>query len=105
MLYSSTRAAIRYENLVGDRFMEITSGPGNCEVAVRDDEQPARHSRHWILTRVGRRPWKALMLTVNTISSSAVIQLLTARAGRCRNVADTSAFSSRSASATSSSAT
>src|ERR1700678_3092177 len=27
-LYSSTRALIRYENLVGDRFLEITSGPG-----------------------------------------------------------------------------
>ena len=27
-LYTSTRAAIRYENLVGDRYMEITSGPG-----------------------------------------------------------------------------
>ena len=28
-LYTSTRAAIRYENLVGDRFLEITSGPGD----------------------------------------------------------------------------
>ena len=27
-MYTSTRALIRYENLVGDRFMEITSGPG-----------------------------------------------------------------------------
>ncbi len=27
-LYTSTRAVIRYENLVGDRFMEITAGPG-----------------------------------------------------------------------------
>lgn len=27
-LYTSTRALIRYENLVGDRFLEITSGPG-----------------------------------------------------------------------------
>jgi phospholipid/cholesterol/gamma-HCH transport system substrate-binding protein len=27
-LYTSTRAAIRYENLVGDRYLEITSGPG-----------------------------------------------------------------------------
>src|SRR5437588_7092769 len=27
-LYSSTRAVIRYDNLVGDRFLEITSGPG-----------------------------------------------------------------------------
>lgn len=28
-LYTSTRAVIRYQNLVGDRFMEITSGPGD----------------------------------------------------------------------------
>jgi phospholipid/cholesterol/gamma-HCH transport system substrate-binding protein len=27
-MYSSTRAVIRYENLVGDRYLEITSGPG-----------------------------------------------------------------------------
>lgn len=27
-LYTSTRVAIRYENLVGDRFLEIASGPG-----------------------------------------------------------------------------
>src|SRR3984885_15520819 len=27
-LYSSTRAVIRYENLVGDRYLEVTSGPG-----------------------------------------------------------------------------
>jgi phospholipid/cholesterol/gamma-HCH transport system substrate-binding protein len=28
-LYTSTRAVIRYENLVGDRFLEIASGPGD----------------------------------------------------------------------------
>ncbi len=27
-MYTSTRALIRYENLVGDRYMEIASGPG-----------------------------------------------------------------------------
>ncbi|MBV8928855.1 MAG: MCE family protein, partial [Mycobacteriaceae bacterium] len=27
-MYTSTRAVIRYENLVGDRYLEITSGPG-----------------------------------------------------------------------------
>lgn len=27
-LYSSSRAIIRYENLVGDRYLEITAGPG-----------------------------------------------------------------------------
>jgi phospholipid/cholesterol/gamma-HCH transport system substrate-binding protein len=30
-LYTSTRAAIRYENLVGDRYLEITSGPGELK--------------------------------------------------------------------------
>ncbi|MBB3749459.1 phospholipid/cholesterol/gamma-HCH transport system substrate-binding protein [Mycolicibacterium sp. BK634] len=28
-LYTSTRAVIRYQNLVGDRFLEIASGPGD----------------------------------------------------------------------------
>ncbi len=28
-LYTSSRALIRYENLVGDRFLEVTSGPGD----------------------------------------------------------------------------
>lgn len=27
-LYTSSRAVIRYQNLVGDRYMEVTSGPG-----------------------------------------------------------------------------
>ncbi len=27
-MYTSTRAVIRYENLVGDRYLEITAGPG-----------------------------------------------------------------------------
>ncbi len=28
-VYTSTRAAVRYENLVGDRYLEIASGPGD----------------------------------------------------------------------------
>jgi len=28
-MYTSTKAIIRYQNLVGDRYMEITSGPGD----------------------------------------------------------------------------
>ncbi|MFI6870500.1 virulence factor Mce family protein [Nocardia sp. NPDC050406] len=31
-LYSSTIAAIRYENLVGDRYMELLEGPGTAQV-------------------------------------------------------------------------
>lgn len=30
-LYTSTRALIRYENLVGDRYLEIASGPGELK--------------------------------------------------------------------------
>lgn len=46
-LYSSTRALIRYENLVGDRFMEIASGPGDLRklppgaTINKDHTQPA----------------------------------------------------------------
>ena len=30
-LYESTQAAIRYENLVGDRYLELMDGPGNAK--------------------------------------------------------------------------
>ncbi len=46
-LYTSTRALIRYENLVGDRFMEIASGPGDLRKLPpggsinKDHTQPA----------------------------------------------------------------
>ena len=40
-LYTSTRAVVRYENLVGDRYLEITSGPGELRKlpAGRDHRQ------------------------------------------------------------------
>lgn len=31
-LYSSSRAVVRYQNLIGDRYLEITSGPGSLHV-------------------------------------------------------------------------
>jgi phospholipid/cholesterol/gamma-HCH transport system substrate-binding protein len=46
-LYTSTRAAIRYENLVGDRYLEITAGPGDLRklpaggTISRNNTQPA----------------------------------------------------------------
>jgi phospholipid/cholesterol/gamma-HCH transport system substrate-binding protein len=46
-LYTSTRAMVRYENLVGDRFLEITSGPGDLRklppggTINRDHTEPA----------------------------------------------------------------
>ncbi len=46
-LYTSTRAAVRYENLVGDRYLEITAGPGELRkippgsTIPRENTQPA----------------------------------------------------------------
>ena len=46
-LYSSTRAAVRYENLVGDRYLEILSGPGELKklppgsTIAEENTQPA----------------------------------------------------------------
>jgi phospholipid/cholesterol/gamma-HCH transport system substrate-binding protein len=46
-LYSSTRAVVRYENLVGDRYLEITAGPGELRkippgsTIPRENTQPA----------------------------------------------------------------
>lgn len=46
-LYTSTHAAVRYLNLVGDRYLEIASGPGELRklpaggTIARDNTQPA----------------------------------------------------------------
>ena len=46
-LYTSTRAAVRYQNLVGDRYLEITSGPGELRklpagaTIAKENTQPA----------------------------------------------------------------
>jgi phospholipid/cholesterol/gamma-HCH transport system substrate-binding protein len=46
-LYSSTRAVVRYENLVGDRYLEITAGPGELRkippgsTIPKENTQPA----------------------------------------------------------------
>ena len=46
-LYTSTRAVVRYQNLVGDRYLEITSGPGDLRklpaggTIAKENTQPA----------------------------------------------------------------
>lgn len=46
-VYSSTKVAVRYENLVGDRYLEITSGPGELRklppgsTIAKENTQPA----------------------------------------------------------------
>lgn len=99
MLYSSTRAAVRYENLVGDRYLEITSGPGELRKLPPGGTINAQHTQPALDLDAllgGLRPvLKGLDADkVNTISS-AVIELLQGQGGALSNVlADTSAFSS-----------
>jgi phospholipid/cholesterol/gamma-HCH transport system substrate-binding protein len=98
-LYSSTRAVVRYENLVGDRFLEITSGPGQLRKLPPGGTINSQHTQPALDLDAllgGLRPvLKGLDADkVNTISS-AVIELLQGQGGALSNVlADTSAFSS-----------
>jgi phospholipid/cholesterol/gamma-HCH transport system substrate-binding protein len=98
-LYSSTRAVVRYENLVGDRYMEITSGPGELRKLPPGGTINAQHTQPALDLDAllgGLKPvLKGLDADkVNTITS-AVIELLQGQGGALSNVlSNTSAFSS-----------
>jgi phospholipid/cholesterol/gamma-HCH transport system substrate-binding protein len=98
-VYSSTRAVIRYENLVGDRFLEITSGPGELRKlrpGATIDQQHTQPALDLDALLGGLRPvLKGLDANkINTISSY-VIELLQGQGGALSNLlADTNAFGS-----------
>ncbi|MGB3484123.1 MAG: MCE family protein [Mycobacterium sp.] len=84
-LYTSTRAAIRYENLVGDRFLEIASGPGELRklpagaTISKENTQPALDLDALL---GGLRPvLKGLDGTKVNEISNAVIELLQGQGG------------------------
>lgn len=98
-LYSSTRAVIRYENLVGDRYLEITSGPGELRKLPPGgtiDEHHTQPALDLDALLGGLRPvLKGLDADkINTISSY-VIELLQGQGGALSNLlADADAFTS-----------
>ncbi|MDT7770002.1 MAG: phospholipid/cholesterol/gamma-HCH transport system substrate-binding protein [Mycobacterium sp.] len=98
-LYSSTRAVIRYENLVGDRFLEITSGPGELRKLRPGATIDQRHTQPALDLNAllgGLRPvLKGLDADkINTVSSY-VIELLQGQGGALSNLlANTNAFGS-----------
>ncbi len=98
-VYSSTRAVIRYENLVGDRFLEITSGPGELRKlrpGATIDQQHTQPALDLDALLGGLRPvLKGLDANkINTISSY-VIELLQGQGGALSNLlANTNAFGS-----------
>jgi phospholipid/cholesterol/gamma-HCH transport system substrate-binding protein len=98
-LYSSTRALIRYDNLVGDRFLEITSGPGELRKlrpGATIDQQHTSPALDLDALLGGLRPvLKGLDADkINTVSSY-VIELLQGQGGALSNLlANTNAFGS-----------
>jgi phospholipid/cholesterol/gamma-HCH transport system substrate-binding protein len=99
-LYTSTRAVVRYENLVGDRYMEITSGPGELKklpagsTISKENTQPALDLDALL---GGLKPvLKGLDgAKVNEVSN-AVIELLQGQGGAIQNLlSNTSSFSRR----------
>lgn len=97
-LYTSSRALIRYENLVGDRYMEITAGPGDLAklapggTIVQANTQPALDLDALL---GGLRPvLKGLDGNKVNEISAAVIELLQGNGGALSQMlASTSAFS------------
>ncbi|MGV0744428.1 MCE family protein [Mycolicibacterium sp. XJ870] len=96
-LYTSSKAAVRYENLVGDRYLEITSGPGELRklppggTIALQNTQPALDLDALL---GGLRPvLKGLDgAKVNEVSN-AVIELLQGQGGALSNMlTSTSAF-------------
>ena len=96
-LYTSTRAVVRYQNLVGDRYLEITSGPGDLRklppgaTIAEDNTQPALD----LDALLGGLQPVLKGLDGNKINevSNAVIELLQGQGGRCRQLlASTASF-------------
>ncbi|MBY0441763.1 MAG: MCE family protein [Mycobacteriaceae bacterium] len=98
-VYSSTRAVIRYENLVGDRYLEIVSGPGELRKLPPGGTIDAEHTQPALDLDAllgGLRPaLKGLDASkINTISG-VIIGLLQGQGGALANLlADANAFSS-----------
>ncbi|WP_370331754.1 MCE family protein [Mycolicibacterium hippocampi] len=96
-LYTSTRAVVRYENLVGDRYMEIASGPGDLvklppgSTIPEDNTEPALDLDALL---GGLRPvLKGLDGEKVNEVSNAVIELLQGQGGALANMlSTTSAF-------------
>lgn len=96
-LYTSTRAAVRYENLVGDRYLEITAGPGELRKIPPGSTIPRENTQLALDLDAllgGLRPvLKGLDGAKINEVSSAVMELLQGQGGALSNLlSTTSAF-------------
>ncbi|MBU9763147.1 MCE family protein [Mycobacterium sp. TNTM28] len=96
-LYSSSQAKVRYENLVGDRYLEITSGPGELRKLRPGDTIPQQRTQPALDLDAllgGLRPvLKGLDGNKVNEISNAVIEMLQGQGGALANMlTSTSAF-------------
>ena len=96
-LYTSTRAVVRYENLVGDRYLEITSGPGELRKLPVGSTIPKQNTQPALDLDAllgGLRPvLKGLDGSKVNEVSNAVMELLQGQGGALSNLlSTTSAF-------------
>ncbi|EID09851.1 MCE family protein [Mycolicibacterium phlei] len=96
-LYTSTRAVVRYENLVGDRYLEIASGPGELRKLAPGATIPVTNTQPALDLDAllgGLRPvLKGLDGEKVNQVSNAVIELLQGQGGALTNLlSTTSAF-------------
>lgn len=90
-MYTSTRALIRYENLVGDRYMEIASGPGELrKLPPGGTLQHTEPALDLDALLGGLRPaLKGLNGEKIDQISSAIIELLQGQGGELNNLLST----------------
>ncbi|MGZ6777743.1 MAG: MCE family protein [Mycobacterium sp.] len=96
-LYTSTRAVVRYQNLVGDRYLEITAGPGELRKIPPGSTIPRENTQAALDLDAllgGLRPvLKGLDGNKINEVSSAVMELLQGQGGALSNLlSTTSAF-------------
>jgi phospholipid/cholesterol/gamma-HCH transport system substrate-binding protein len=96
-LFTSTRAVVRYENLVGDRYLEITSGPGELRKLPPGSTIPKQNTAPALDLDAllgGLKPvLKGLDGAKINEVSNAVIELLQGQGGALSDMlASTSAF-------------
>jgi phospholipid/cholesterol/gamma-HCH transport system substrate-binding protein len=92
-LYTSSRALVRYENLVGDRYLEITSGPGELRKLPAGATIPKQNTQPALDLDAllgGLRPvLKGLDGAKINELSGAVIELLQGQGGALSNLLST----------------
>lgn len=96
-LYASTRAVIRYQDLVGNRYLEITAGPGELRKLSPGATIPQTHTEPALDLDAllgGLRPvLKGLEATKVNEISNAVIELLQGKGGTLADIlSSTGAF-------------